>query len=829
MKKGFKSKLRMTITMLLMTWILAVPVFSAYASYSAPAKDGLVNIPTASDNKKTLDQLITGDKTTDYDKANWVDYLNKHTGADLNNAQKRNDKKKKEDKESVSDGASKGSWTNGLDNSIYDGDAQKIKKDKDEDKDPGVVEGLLIAFFKSIGDWGYKFFNNIHMTLDTVILGRVGGHGIAMNGYNVALFTFELRPGNPFGIIAAAAYKTIRNIIYILILVIVMGKLAAATYAGGSQRAIQALKDAIGAFALAVVMLTAMPYFVDVFLYIRDVGLYAVAVSLGKNVLNLDVGSLSLIDMFRKNAEQSFMNTAMYVGSMMLNLYFGIQYVGLAISYVVYFFAFPFVCMNTQFDRKALGEWWKSILLSMVIPILDVVLLFIPLAFGVLGNSEAIHVLQLLVCSMLIPARMLLRGAMGIRTSMGMEMAGIATMMGAMSFARSAIGGTARLAAGIGRGIAGGKNDFTMAEMNREQSERDNNQKVTSSDHYDKQYGQQYDQKTDSGVQACDDGVGVFSDKMEMPHANSYVEGAENLSAMHAAVMGSFGENSENAIFQDSAGEKTSDSGSQSGVDQDILEKYANTSNFESPEFKELSAAKKAELYRKRAYMRFGGAAGKALFGAGGMAGGAALAGMTTTFFSPATKLQAMSIGMDAGGSLGGAIGGFAGSAVGGKIADKIPDTCQADNNGESVDESSPQEMQNYIKNLVQSRYQATMSSINNEEIKAMNLQQFQQYMTSDQNADMEKYMDGVYNSVKEMDASPKEMKEEMSRYCVKHAMELSQPYLDKNVNVKSENMDPKILNELRERNNTALHNYYDKNFAPDVLTSKYGGKYKFD
>lgn len=78
-----------------------------------------------------------------------------------------------------------------------------------------------------------------------------------------------------------------------------------------------------------------------------------------------------------------------------------------------------------------------------------------------------------------------------------------------------------------------------MAEMNREQSERDNNQKVTSSDHYDKQYGQQYDQKTDSGVQACDDGVGVFSDKMEMPHANSYVEGAENLSAMHAAVMGS--------------------------------------------------------------------------------------------------------------------------------------------------------------------------------------------------------------------------------------------------------------------------------------------------
>lgn len=826
MKKGLKNKLRMTITMLLMTWILAVPVFSAYASYSAPAKDGLVNIPTASDNKKTLDQLITGDKTTDYDKANWVDYLNKHTGADLNNAQKRNDKKKKEDKESVSDGASKGSWTNGLDNSIYDGDAQKIKKDKDEDKDPGVVEGLLIAFFKSMGDWGYKFFNNIHMTLDTVILGRVGGHGIAMNGYNVALFTFELRPGNPYGVVAAAAYTTMRNIIYILILVIVMGKLAAATYAGGSQRAIQALKDSIGSFALAVVMLTAMPYFVDVFLYIRDVGLYATAVSLGKNVLNMDISSLSLIDMFKENAEQSFMNTAMYVGTLLLNLYFGLQYVGLALSYVVYFFAFPFVCMNMQFDKKALGEWWKSLLFSMVVPISDIMLLFIPLAFSHLGSSQAVHVLQLIICSMLIPTRMQLRGAMGIHTNMGMEMAGIATMMGAMSFARSAIGGTARLAAGIGGGIAGGMRDRSMAKMNQEQAARNENQKVTA--------WNQYKQQNGYGVQPSADGRGTIPGEKEMPGVNSYAEGVRKLSEMYGVPPEAFGKDAANAAYKDGVGGSGEFGGSgyggtQSGVDQDLLEKYANTSNFESPEFKNLSPAKKAELYRKRSLQQFGGAAGKALLGAGGMVGGAAVAGMATTFFSPATKLQAMGIGMDAGGSFGGAVGGLAGSALGGKLADKIPGARTEGFGGKDVDRLAQQEMQNYRKEWAQSMYQATMSGINEEEINAMNLQQFQQYMTSDQNADMEKYMDGVYNSVKEMDASPKEMKEEMSRYCVKHAMELSQPYLDKNVNVKSENMDPKILNELRERNNTALHNYYDKNFAPDVLTSKYGGKYKFD
>ena len=479
-----------------------------------------------------------------------------------------------------------------------------------------------------------------------------------------------------------------------------------------------------------------------------------------------------------------------------------------------------------QFDKKALGEWWKSLLFSMVVPISDIMLLFIPLAFSHLGSSQAVHVLQLIICSMLIPTRMQLRGAMGIHTNIGMEMAGIATMMGAMSFARSAIGGTARLAAGIGGGIAGGMRDRSMAKMNQEQAARNENQKVTA--------WNQYKQQNGYGVQPSADGRGTIPGEKEMPGVNSYAEGVRKLSEMYGVPPEAFGKDAANAAYKDGVGGSGEFGGSgyggtQSGVDQDLLEKYANTSNFESPEFKNLSPAKKAELYRKRSLQQFGGAAGKALLGAGGMVGGAAVAGMATTFFSPATKLQAMGIGMDAGGSFGGAVGGLAGSALGGKIADKIPGARTEGFGGKDVDRLAQQEMQNYRKEWAQSMYQATMSGINEEEINAMNLQQFQQYMTSDQNSDMEKYMDGVYNSVKEMDASPKEMKEEMSRYCVKHAMELSQPYLDKNVNVKSENMDPKILNELRERNNTALHNYYDKNFAPDVLTSKYGGKYKFD
>ena len=301
-----------------------------------------------------------------------------------------------------------------------------------------------------------------------------------------------------------------------------------------------------------------------------------------------------------------------------------------------------------QFDKKALGEWWKSLLFSMVIPISDIMLLFIPLAFGHLGSSQAVHVLQLIICSMLIPTRMQLRGAMGIHTNMGMEMAGIATMMGAMSFARSAIGGTARLAAGIGGGIAGGMRDRSMAQMNQEQAARNENQKVTA--------WNQYKQQNGYGVQPSADGRGTIPGEREMPGVNSYAEGVKKLSEMYGVPPEAFGKDAANAVYEDGVGGSGGFGGSgyggtQSGVDQDLLEKYANTSNFESPEFKNLSPAKKAELYRKRSFQQFGGAAGKALLGAGGMVGGAAVAGMATTFFSPATKLQAMGIGMDAGGS----------------------------------------------------------------------------------------------------------------------------------------------------------------------------------
>lgn len=211
---------------------------------------------------------------------------------------------------------------------------------------------------------------------------------------------------------------------------------------------------------------------------------------------------------------------------------------------------------------------------------------------------------------------------------------------------------------------------------------------------------------------------------------------------MYGVPPEAFGKDAANAVYEDGVGGSGGFGGSgyggtQSGVDQDLLEKYANTSNFESPEFKNLSPAKKQSFTESVHFSNLVEQLVRHCLVQEAWLVERRLPEWQRHFFT-GYKLQAMGIGMDAGGSFGGAVGGLAGSAMGGKLADKIPGARTEGFGGKDVDRLAQQEMQNYRKEWAQSMYQATMSGINEEEINAMNLQQFQQYMTSDQNSDME-------------------------------------------------------------------------------------------
>lgn len=517
---------------------------------------------------------------------------------------------------------SKDSWLDGkTDDTIYqnsNGEDGAIDiGDPGEESDPGMIEDMLIGVVKGIGDWAHGMMKSLGISINSSIFGRVGGGGVKFTvgkeTYRTSLLTFELKPGNPYGIVASAAYGTLRGIVYVLIFVLAFGKLVLSSYKSNSAQALSALKDSIGSFALALVLLTIMPYVMDILLYVRDVVLNAMGLGL-TDKLHLSRDGLDFAKMFEEGADASLMGANMYLGAAILGLYFAFTYVGVALSFVVSFCCFPIVCLNMQKDKQALTDWWKQVFGYMLIPVADCLLIMIPMAFGKLGTSTPVQVLQFFVCTMVIPARGVIRQHLGIQTNSAMEMAGVGAMFGAMTMARGVIGGAIgnvkRAAGSIGEARA------------------------------DKKTGEMYQELSENGFES---GMGQGIPVQQTMGANV---GDLPGGATGTTYMG--------------------------GMDpkaQEILEKNVNIKNVDNPMFNNISNAKKAEIYKKRAQKTMGKAIGGAILGTAGYAAGASAGMGASTFLSPQAKGMAIGAGAMAGAAVGGTVGSAVGGTAGGRGA----------------------------------------------------------------------------------------------------------------------------------------------------------------
>lgn len=475
------------------------------------------------------------------------------------------------------------SWLYDQDQSSIYGDAGQVdlsNDEEDEDEEPNIFEKLLIVPLNHLTGSLYFLLKKGHITLDSIIMGRVDGHGVpiksnTLGNHVVALFTFELAKGNVFGIISANVYAILRSVIYIIIVCAVFAKVVAAGWKGDGSRAMVAFKSAFSELIVMFLMLQLMPYLLDIIFYLRDVLLHMIYSGLVSG-LGLDIDEVSgIVDVFKELSSKSILNALMYLGSVVITIWFMLQYIGLALSFCIYFFCFPFVCVNSLYSRNELMEWWKSVIGYAIVPIGDLVLLFIPAAMGLIGTSFTISAIQFCVCAMLIPARSVLRAAMGIRSNFAMEMAAMGALYGATRFAGGAMGAFGKTAAGI----AGGVSDIEKSLM--------------------------YTDASNSGANLSGGSMGGGAAPGGTPNAplnSGGGSGAEQNSDIPSAPL---------------------DSGGGSGTEQEILGRYANTSNFEEPDFKGLSNEQRADLYRKRGMQRLAGAALGGVASAAGAALGA--------------------------------------------------------------------------------------------------------------------------------------------------------------------------------------------------------------
>lgn len=673
-------------------------------------------------------------------------------------------------------------WIDGKNSAIYDGGSMADKENSIQEvlyfvwnNIKNAASDLLSALFsdmiRNTGDRLYYMISMAGIDINSIIYGRVGGASFINDG--VALFTYELVPGNPYGIISMYIYGALRMVFVLIILCIIVSRLAAFLYTSGGARQREKLKDTLTYALIILLMVMLMPYVLGVVLYIRDVILYIVMTRGGELISTVSksvypefmdsyhsatvtgigsdimysffgaAGNYNIVTMFRETAGGNLFNSLMYIGAVVLTVYFAFAYGSAAMSQLVLVVTFPFACAVSLFDRSVMQGWVKQVCGTLMIPIIDSFLLLVPIFFGLLGKSDTVSgytLIQFILCSCVIPARGVIRMWLGFGGANAMELAGIGALLGAMQLGK-AVASTA-IGLGMSHALAGKEAaaDLSMADMFSEQQgvkemeeagtiaqlNQDVGQLFSSSDINDDGQVASEDRKGDvaggmSGgpvragnnqealrqiIRDLDHRKAVLTDEMkknDVRAANIATESAmidediaelkadkESARAMGGAGQGRMeecdrmiaeNELAKKKLSHDAAGlrkENAIKAGAISRIDtaskrareamigiraagggssvsegeQAVLDKYANIDNFDTPEFRNISLERRAELHRERAAVTRQRARVQLALRATGAVAGATMAAGATMFGSPAMKMYGASMGIQAGNGL---------------------------------------------------------------------------------------------------------------------------------------------------------------------------------
>lgn len=321
------------------------------------------------------------------------------------------------------------SWINRSDSGIYyqDGedsglgqgigelDENSLAEEEEVDEGSGffldLINTILCWILSTIGRALFSLLDLVGASLDQLIYGRL----VAEN----TLFSFDLGEGNIYGIVSSAIYNILASVVIGLLIPVFTGKVVLSAWKRGDF-ARSSLKEALSYFVLSLLVLVLMPYFLDTMLFVRDVVLYIIGTE-GATTLFGTGSSTSIVAVLGASANDNIVSGVVYVAAVLLNLYFLIGYVGIALSMTANFILFPLIVVKMPFDKQVLKNWIWEMISCMFVPIIDAVLIMIPSFLGIYAaeitflDAVGVSVVQLIICYLIIPIRTYSRGVLGMR------------------------------------------------------------------------------------------------------------------------------------------------------------------------------------------------------------------------------------------------------------------------------------------------------------------------------------------------------------------------------------------------------------------------------
>lgn len=345
-----------------------------------------------------------------------------------------------------------------------------------------LLKGLLVA----VGDTLNLLLLSAGISLNSVIYGNVGGMS---KETGTALFTFELTTGNIYGTVAMTLYNVLLTTFTILLIAVILFRLTTLIYSGSDGKSRAALKETLKGVAISLIAIFLMPKFLDLVLYVRDLVLYtvlnkgteSVAKMMGETTLLQNASSrffgfdmkTSLVGLYHAAAladGSDFFSSLMYLGTVILTLYFCFIYASMALTLAILVVMFPFVCVvQVATGGRRMQEWFNEVLGIVVAPVIDASLLLFPLAFAFaaakLGNRpSAFTLIEFALVASIIPARSFMRAKLGFGQASSMERSGLGMAFGAARLA----GSLAMAATGIAKDFKKGRKE---ADAHRDSAE----------------------------------------------------------------------------------------------------------------------------------------------------------------------------------------------------------------------------------------------------------------------------------------------------------------------------------------------------------------------
>lgn len=247
------------------------------------------------------------------------------------------------------------------------------------------ISEFIVGFASQLN--GFMKGKGIDLSLDGIVFGRMS-YSLGSGKYVKADFThFGLEENNPWGIIGATVYYTLRNVVLVLLPIILMIQLIMQLFRN-TPKGRAKLKEMLFHTVFVFGLLFVLPILLDLFIYARDVSMYGVfqglkSLTAGISGSELDtsagVGN-GIIDLMAESARQDgrLVSALVLLASVLAGFVFLIEYIRIALILTVCFGIFPLVAVLSFGNTRKLTDWTNVFFPNLMVPFIDMILVLIP-------------------------------------------------------------------------------------------------------------------------------------------------------------------------------------------------------------------------------------------------------------------------------------------------------------------------------------------------------------------------------------------------------------------------------------------------------------------